>query len=97
MADGGARSRAQADYGRATREARMRNLWASLSGRNNSLLRYEDVKGAAGLYEQHYRGVQPIRVDRIIGSLGRSDDFDRAFLPRRRHTSGKWVSVDIVV
>jgi len=97
MTDGGARSRAQAEYGRATREARLRNLWANLRGKNNSLLRYEDVKGAAGLYEQHYRGVQPIRVDRIIGSLGRSDDFDRAFLPRRRHTSGKWVSVDAAV
>ncbi|MCD6302666.1 MAG: DUF4032 domain-containing protein [Anaerolineae bacterium] len=97
MVDTGSRNRAQADYGRATRQAQIRNLWANLSGKNNSLLRYEDVKGAAGLYEQHYRGVQPIRVDRIIGSFGRSDEFDRAFLPKRRHTSGKWVSVDAAV
>ena len=97
MSHNEARARARADYGRATRQARLRGIWTSLSGKDNRLLRYEDLKRAAGLAEQHYRGVQPIRVDRIIGSLGRSDDFDRAFLPKRGHTSGKWVSVDAAV
>ncbi len=97
MSEDRARAQARADYSRATRQARLRHIWSSLRGQDNRLVRFEDVKSAAGLAEQHYRGVQPIRVDRIIGSLGRSDDFDRAFLPRRGHTSGKWVSVDTAV
>jgi nucleotide-binding universal stress UspA family protein len=33
-------------------------------------------------------------VDSIIGSLGRSRDFDRVFRPVQRHSRGKWLSVD---
>jgi hypothetical protein len=38
-------------------------------------------------------GVQMIPIDGIVGSSGRSRDFDRAFYPLRVHTRDRWLSV----
>jgi len=85
---------AQQDYADAHRVASLRRLWANLTGKNNSLVPFEDLKKALGLAIQSYRGVQPVSLDKIIGSFGRSNDFDRVFLPTQRHSRGKWLSVD---
>ena len=85
---------AQQRYGRVTRRARWRRVWARLRGRDTRLVPFEDIKKRVGLREQHYQGLQPVPVDKIIGSLGRSRDFDRVFGPVQRHSRGKWISVD---
>ena len=87
-------SQAEQDFAMATRAALLQRLWGSLTGRNNSLVRFEDVKKTSGFLGQHYRGLQPVPLKRIVGSLGRSDDFDRAFMPTQSHSRRKWVSVD---
>jgi hypothetical protein len=46
------------------------------------LLPLAEVTGRLQLRGQYYLGVRPIPVDRIIGSLDRSADFDRRFRPR---------------
>ncbi|MHB1294237.1 MAG: universal stress protein [Anaerolineae bacterium] len=86
--------RAAEDYNRAKRAASMRRLWSSVTGQNISLIAFEDLKKTVGLVSQHYRGVQPVPLDKIIGSLNRSEDFDRAFMPTQYHSRKKWVSVD---
>lgn len=86
-------SSAKEDFNRALRAAAMRRLWASLTGKNDALIPFEDLKSSLGFIGQHYRGVQPVPLDKIIGSLGRSRDFDRVFLPTQRHSRGKWLSV----
>lgn len=35
-------------------------------------------------FSRHFVGVRPIPVDQIVGTEGRTTDFDRAFSPRRR-------------
>ncbi len=95
------RERQQGDYAasredflHARRSATLHKVWANLSGRHNTLIPFEDLKRTLGSAGQSYRGLQPVPLDKIIGSLGRSDDFDRAFLPTQNQTRGKWVSVD---
>jgi hypothetical protein len=39
---------------------------------------------------EHYLGVRPIEVDRIIGSVDRYEDFDHHFLPKEPHTIQRW-------
>ncbi len=39
---------------------------------------------------EHYRGIEPIEVARIVGSLDRYDDFDAHFLPKEPHTIERW-------
>jgi len=72
----------------------MRRIWAQVTGQNNNLIPFEDLRKTLGLINQRYRGVQPVPLDQIIGSLGRSNDFDRVFLPTQRHSQRKWISVD---
>jgi hypothetical protein len=43
---------------------------------------------------QHYVGLQQIETKKIIGSVSRFNDFDRAFLPRQSHTRSRWESID---
>ena len=47
------------------------------------LLPLGEVRQRLGAVTQSYTGVQPISVDRIVGSLDRTVDFDRDFRPRR--------------
>lgn len=52
------------------------------------LLPFEEVRKRLKLRPGLFRGLQRIPLDRIIGSVGRYHDFDRAFLPRR--TDERW-------
>lgn len=85
---------AKQDYEQVQRQALLRHLWGNLTGQHDDLVPFEDLRKTLGLLSQQYRGVQPVPLDRIIGSIGRSTDFDRVFLPLQRHSRGKWLSVD---
>ena len=85
---------ARQDYARANRAAALRSVWANLAGKDNTLIPFGDLRRALGIRSQHYRGLHPVPVDRIVGSLDRASDFDRVFLPTQRHSRPKWLSVD---
>jgi hypothetical protein len=87
-------ARARQDFLKATNEGHLRRLWARLTGQNIDLIPFEKLSESIGSHAQSYRGLRPVPLDRIVGSLGRSQDFDRAFLPTQRHSRNKWVSVD---
>jgi len=56
----------------------------SVAGRQPALLiPFDWVKDQVGFKGRRYRGLQVVEIGRIIGSLNRYQDFDRAFLPRR--------------
>jgi len=86
--------RARNDFSQAKRQATMRRIWAQVTGQNNNLIPFEDLRKTLGLINQRYRGIQPVPLDKIIGSLGRSSDFDRVFLPTQKHSQNKWLSID---
>ncbi len=86
-------AKAQREFDRALQKGRWRRRLKRLLGRDQGLLPFEEVKQRIGLREQRYRGLQPVPLDRIVGSLGRSGDFDRVFTPLQRYLQGKWVSV----
>ncbi|HYU48946.1 MAG TPA: ParB/RepB/Spo0J family partition protein [Candidatus Limnocylindria bacterium] len=54
-----------------------------------SLLPFAEVRQRLGLVDQSYIGVRPIPVDRILGSLDRTVDFDRDFRPRSSHLESR--------
>lgn len=85
--------KARAAFSRARRKAFWRRIWATLRGRPNELLSYEQVREKLRLCGLIYRGVQAVPVDRIIGSVDRYRDFDRVFLPSQEHTAERWRSI----
>ena len=48
-----------------------------------SLLPFDEASRRLGAAARSYRGIQEIPIDRIVGSVDRSDEFDRDFTPRR--------------
>lgn len=57
------------------------------------LLALDDVQRRLRIVGQSYAGVRAIEVGRIVGSLDRSSDFDRAFTPRHRLSSQRLASL----
>ncbi len=51
---------------------------------------FNDLRTRLHLFRQTYAGLQTIEVDKIVGTVDRSDEFDRDFLPRSPQTRERW-------
>ena len=85
---------ARQDFDRAVSRAFWRRILARLTRENNELLPFDEIREQLPIRGQHYRGLQEVPVDKILGSLGRYRDFDRAFLPIQTRTKARWISID---
>ncbi|GAB4522468.1 MAG: hypothetical protein Fur0018_04270 [Anaerolineales bacterium] len=85
---------AREDFEHATRKAWWRKVLRWLTGRPGHLLSYDEIRSRVELRGQHYLGLQNVPLEKIIGSVGRYQDFDREFLPTQTHTKERWVNVD---
>ena len=85
---------ASQDYERALFKAAWRKILTSLRGESNELLPFEQVREQLPFRGQRYIGMHEVPVDKIVGSMGRYRDFDRAFLPRQQRTRGRWINID---
>lgn len=86
-------------FERARRREAYRRFARAVKGRKggeNELLPLDEVRERLRLFEQTYVGVRPIPVEKIVGTAGRSQDFDRNFLPRRRGVGERWKRVERV-
>jgi hypothetical protein len=85
--------RAQMDFDRARHPAFLDRAWAALRGRSRQLLSFAAVRARLHLGGPIYRGVQPVPLAAIVGSVDRYRDFDQAFLPTQDRTQGRWLSI----
>ncbi len=85
---------ANQDFERAVMRGFIRKVLSLFTGANNELLRYDEVREQIPIRGQHYLGVKQVPIDKIVGSMGRYHDFDRAFLPTQIRTKERWVSID---
>ena len=81
-------------------KARRREAYRRLSGlvrrrkQANPLLPLDEVTKRLRAFEQSYVGIRPIRVDDVVGTVSRIDDFDRDFLPKRSKIQQRWKNVE---
>ena len=87
------------DFSRARRKAFLRRVGAYLrrDPGSNQLLSFEEVKGALGAISQVYLGLREVPVSKIVGSVGRHRDFDRAFLPSKPDLGARWRRIDEIM
>ena len=87
---------ADKDFTRARRRAFLRRIGAFLrrDPGSNRLLSFDEVKSALGAVEQVYLGMRTVPVEKIVGSVGRHRDFDRAFLPSKGGLETRWKRID---
>lgn len=77
----------------ARRAALMQDLIRLVTGRPADLLPFDEVREHLNLTNFVDRGVQEVPLDRIVGSVGREADFNRAFLPRTEAVRERWKRV----
>ncbi|HET7269880.1 MAG TPA: hypothetical protein VFI90_02225, partial [Rubrobacter sp.] len=87
------------DFSRARRRAFLRRIGAYLrrDPGSNQLLSFEEVKNALGAVSQVYLGMREVPVSKIVGSVGRHRDFDRAFLPSKPDLGARWRRIDEIM
>jgi hypothetical protein len=84
------------DFIRARRRAFLRRARARL--RNDPLFAsmpsFEEVRKSLGAQGGIRAGRRVVRVEHIVGSVGRSSQFDGGFMPAKRSLEGRWKHVD---
>jgi hypothetical protein len=84
----------EVDFSYARRRAFLRRLIGHLRGDSEDLPAFEDVRRQLGAFNRSPRRTQTVEVRKIVGTVGRRQDFDACFLPVRSSLSGRWESVD---
>ena len=86
------------DFSRALRKARLRRLVLRLRGRSSGCgtsPSFEEVQGKRQAYNRVRRGRKVVDLEKIVGSVGRSRDFDNSFMPLRAAAGERWKRVDL--
>jgi hypothetical protein len=87
---------AQEDFSRARRRAVLAKLSDRLRGQPsdvNVILPFEEVVEALGRVSERALGLQTIALDSIVGTVGRTRDFDRSFRPTSNRLRPRWEGV----
>jgi len=84
---------AQEDFERAKSKARISRILSFFTKKNDDLPTFEQIKEIAKPKGESYAGCKTILVDRILGSEGRSKDFNKNFMPRKGFMRNRWVRV----
>jgi hypothetical protein len=82
------------DFRDARAKAWRRSVRAWVTGQDNRLLSFEEVKSKLHLGGPIYRGRQAVPVRNIVGSVNRYRDFDRAFLPKDGVSDWRWQAIN---
>ena len=90
-------ARATSDFWRARRRARLREVLSVVSGRDEPLLSYDDVRRQFRGVESSRRDLTEVPLEAIVGSVGRYNDFTREFLPRQDSDKERWVRVKLAM
>ncbi len=86
---------ARDDFRIARRRAATANLLGRLTGKSLELLSFREVTQKLKEAGRHNLGLQDIPLAAIVGSVGRTRDFDRNFLPLQQEDAERWARVKV--
>ncbi len=92
-----AAAEAAIDFKRARRRADLREALSALGARTAPLLSYDDVRRRLHAVESPAHYLEDVPLDAIVGSVGRTVDFTREFLPRTDADKARWVGVKVAM
>jgi hypothetical protein len=91
MIDLSVRYKADTAFTQARRRVFFKRILGFFTGHQpEALLSFEQVRDKLKIRGQHYVGTQIIPIDKIVGSTGRYQEFDRAFLPTQEFIRERW-------
>ncbi|MBN1136302.1 MAG: hypothetical protein JXM73_06940 [Anaerolineae bacterium] len=81
-------------FNEARRRAFVQDMLAEVGGRPDSLLSFDEVRRQFRLGVPNQEPVtKEVPLDKIVGSVGRYHDFNRAFLPRAQVDPHRWTRI----
>jgi hypothetical protein len=89
---------AEDDFQRARRREVLSRIAAWLRREPDDVtvvLPFEEVVAALGLESERPLGQRTVPLDAIVGTVGRTRDFDRRFRPRSNRLRGRWQRIDL--
>lgn len=84
---------AQLHYLEVKRKSWWRQKFARLTGRRNHLKELSQLHEHNNIINFKHLGIQPVDINRIVGSENRAKDFDDHFLPLNNHNSERWIKI----
>ena len=82
-------------FANAHRKALQRDFFAHITGRPNDLLPFEALGELLQTYQKiPHREPEVIPLDKIVGSVGRYNDFTKDFLPRYEGMGERWARIE---
>jgi hypothetical protein len=91
MTDPSVRYKADAAFTQARRRVFFQKILGFFTGHQpEHLLSFEQVRNKLKIRGQHYAGTQNIPIEKIVGSTGRYQEFNRAFLPTQEFIRERW-------
>jgi hypothetical protein len=84
------------DFTVARRRARLGRLKTLLRrrGTRGTLLSSDEIRRTAPAHGAMYRGRRTVEVSRIVGSIGKHEQFDQNFMPLPKAFAERWKRVD---
>ena len=85
---------AEADFDRARRRAFFGRVAARLRRECSRLLAFDEIGEGHLAHNRRGLGLRDVEVSKVVGSMGRHEDFDRAFMPTKASLAERWKRVD---
>jgi hypothetical protein len=83
-------------FDRLIRQARLVNFWNRLTGRPRMLMSHVRMRARSKEISRLERGVELIPVKSIVGSVNRTEDYDRQFRPLNPALRKRWVNIHVL-
>jgi hypothetical protein len=87
-------AQAEADFDRARRRAFFGRMAARLRRECSRLLAFDELGEWNLAHNRRRMGLRDVEVSKIVGSVGRHEAFDRAFMPTKASLAERWKRVD---
>lgn len=81
------------DFKKARQKAFLETILSSIQGKSSDLMSYDQVRETLRPIESAYRLLEDIPLEKIVGSVNRTTDFTRSFLPLQDSDAYRWSSV----
>ncbi|HSJ56686.1 MAG TPA: DUF4032 domain-containing protein [Anaerolineae bacterium] len=91
---GSVRQKAEEAFTQARRRAFVQRIWHYVTRQpEDGLLSFDQVRDKLSIRGQHYVGLRSIPIEKVVGTVGRYQEFNRAFLPTQEHIRERWKRV----
>jgi nucleotide-binding universal stress UspA family protein len=81
------------DFKRARGKAAMQRFWAGIKGESLDLLQFDEISAKLHAVKKSNKVLDMVPLNKIVGSVGRTSDFDRNFLPLNDSDENRWANV----